>query len=146
MLENGRDRDDLRIGIFAPLAVTSDRATGRAAIRTRVAAWAHMASGPGTDLSQQPDILRRVTTVLRDTYDYRYHRPGAPAENPNNAVCDEEFGDWMGVGGPPSYIIDRLGQLVEMGIDFFITALPMAEQEAFAADVIPVVGALQAAH
>jgi 5,10-methylenetetrahydromethanopterin reductase len=146
LLDIGRDRHDVRIGIFAPLAVTADRATGRAAIRTRVAAWAHMSSGRGIDLSQQPDILRRVTTALRGTYDYRYHRPGVPADNPNNAVCDEEFGDWMGLGGPPSYISDRLGQLVELGIDFFITALPIAEQEAFASDVMPVVGALRSAH
>ena len=28
----------------------------------------------------------------------------------------------MGIGGPTSYITDRLGQLVEMGVDFFMTA------------------------
>ncbi len=133
----GRDRSDVRVGVFAPLAVTRDRASGRASIRTRVAAWAHMCSGRGTDLSQQPEILQRVTTVLRDGYDYRYHHPGAPADNPNTAVCDEEFGDWMGVGGPPSYVIDRLGALVDLGVDFFITALPPAEKEVFAAEVMP---------
>jgi alkanesulfonate monooxygenase SsuD/methylene tetrahydromethanopterin reductase-like flavin-dependent oxidoreductase (luciferase family) len=142
--ESDRDRDDIRIGLFAPLAVTDDRVTGRAAIRTRVAAWAHMSSGPGMDLSQQPEILRRVTSVLRDTYDYRYHRPGVPPDNPNSAVCDEEFGDWMGIGGPTSYITDRLAQLVDMGVDFFMTALPMPERERFAADVMPAVRALRA--
>jgi len=142
--ESGRDRDDIRIGLFAPLAVTDDRVTGRAAIRTRVAAWAHMSSGPGMDLSEQPEILRRVTSVLRDGYDYRYHRPGVPAENPNSATCDEEFGDWMGIGGPTAYITDRLGQLVEMGVDFFMTALPMPEREAFAAEVMPAVRAMRA--
>ena len=144
--ESGRDRDDVRIGLFAPLAVTADRVTGRAAIRTRVAAWAHMSSGRGMDLSQQPEILRRVTSVLRDTYDYRYHRPGVPAENPNSAACDEAFGDWMGIGGPTSYITDRLAQLVEMGVDFFMTALPPPEREPFAAEVMPAVRALHAAR
>lgn len=142
--ESDRDRDDVRIGLFAPLAVTDDRVTGRAAIRTRVAAWAHMSSGRGMDLSQQPEILRRVTSVLRDTYDYRYHRPGVPPDNPNSAPCDEEFGDWMGIGGPTSYITDRLAHLVEMGVDFFMTALPMPEREPFAAEVMPAVRALRA--
>jgi 5,10-methylenetetrahydromethanopterin reductase len=140
---HGRERDDLRIGLFAPVALTSDRVSGRAAIRTRVSAWAHMSSGRGIDLSQQPEILRRVTTALRDNYDYSFHHPGAPSENPNSALCDEEFGDWMGVGGPSSYVVDRLGQLVDMGVDFFMTALPMPEREPFAAEVMPAVRALR---
>jgi 5,10-methylenetetrahydromethanopterin reductase len=138
---SGRTRDDLRIGLFAPLAITSDRASGRASIRTRVSAYAHMQSGG--DLSRQPEILRRVTTILRDSYDYAFHRPGAPAENPNSAVCDEEFGEWMGIGGPPSFVVERLGQLVEMGVDFFMTALPADESEVFAADVMPQVRAVR---
>jgi len=139
--EAGRDRSEVRVGAFAPLAITRDRPSGRASIRTRVAAWAHMCSGRGTDLSQQPEILRRVTSVLRDGYDYNFHHPGAPAENPNTAVCDEEFGDWMGIGGPPSYVVDRLGELVSMGVDFFVTALPLAEKDLFAAEVMPQVRA-----
>lgn len=138
---SGRSRDDVRIGLYAPLAVTKDRISGRATIRTRVSAFAHMQSGG--DLSQQPEILRKVTSVLRDSYDYSFHRPGAPAENPNSAVCDEEFGDWMGIGGPPAYVVQRLGELVDLGIDFFMTALPMPEREPFAAEVMPAVRALR---
>jgi alkanesulfonate monooxygenase SsuD/methylene tetrahydromethanopterin reductase-like flavin-dependent oxidoreductase (luciferase family) len=55
----GRERDSIRIGMSAPVAVTTDRPSGRAAIRTRVAAWAHMSSGRGMDLSAQPEILQR---------------------------------------------------------------------------------------
>jgi 5,10-methylenetetrahydromethanopterin reductase len=135
--EAGRSRDEIRIGAFLPVAITTDRATGRKAIRPRTAGWAHMSSFKGNDLSQQPEIMRRVTSVLRDTYDYRYHHPGASAENPNTAACDEEFGDWFGIGGPPSYVVDRIGELVELGLDFFVTALPPAEREQFAGEVMP---------
>ncbi len=138
---SGRHRDDVRVGLLAALAITEDRASGRATIRTRVSALAHMQSGG--DLSHQPEILRKVTSVLRHSYDYSFHRPGAPAENPNSAVCDEEFGDWMGIGGPPSYVTDRLGQLVELGVDFFMTALPVPERERFAGEVMPSVRALR---
>lgn len=143
LAEAGRDRDELRVGMFAPIAITPDRASGRAVIRTRVAAWAHMQSGSGVDLSQQPEILRKVTSVLRHSYDYRFHHPNAPPENPNSAVCDEEFGDWMGIGGPVSYVVDRMAELVGMGIDFFNTALPMDEREVFAAQVMSPVRALR---
>jgi alkanesulfonate monooxygenase SsuD/methylene tetrahydromethanopterin reductase-like flavin-dependent oxidoreductase (luciferase family) len=134
---SGRGRDDIRVGLFAPIAITADRTSGRASIRTKVSAWAHMQSGKGTDLSQQPEILRRATTALRENYDYSFHRPDAPADNPNSTIIDEELGDWLGIGGPNSYVEDRLGQLVELGIDFFVTALPIAEREIFAAQVMP---------
>lgn len=140
---SGRDRDSIRVGMFAPVAITDDRASGRAVIRTRVSAWAHMQSGRGTDLSQQPEILRKVTAAMRDNYDYSFHRPDAPPDNPNSQVIDEEFGDWMGIGGPPSYVVDRLGQLVELGVDFFISAFPPAERERFARDVMSAVRKLR---
>jgi 5,10-methylenetetrahydromethanopterin reductase len=138
---SGRRRDDIRVGLWAPLAITADRASGRKVLRTRVAGFAHMQSGG--DLSRQPEILRRVTSVLRDSYDYAFHKPGAPVENPNSAVCDEDFGEWMGIGGPVSRNVERLGELVEMGIDFFMTALPMDEREVFAAEVMPAVRAVR---
>jgi 5,10-methylenetetrahydromethanopterin reductase len=133
----GRARNDIRIGMGTPIALTEDRKSGRALVRTRVSPWAHMQSGRSVELSAQPEILRKVTSVLRDSYDYSFHRADAPPDNPNTAVCDEEFGDWMGIGGPPSYAVDRLSELVELGIDFFMVAIPQAERETFAAHVIP---------
>jgi alkanesulfonate monooxygenase SsuD/methylene tetrahydromethanopterin reductase-like flavin-dependent oxidoreductase (luciferase family) len=140
---HGRDRERMRIGLFAPIAITADRISGRRTIRTRVSAWAHMQSGTGTDLSQQPEILRKVTSAMRNSYDYSFHRPGAPEENPNSALCDEEFGDWMGIGGPVSYCIDRMGALVELGIDFFMTSLFNEERDTYFREVMPVVRKLR---
>lgn len=138
LAQSGRDRNDIRIGLFVPLAIAPDRQAARALLRERGSAWAHMQSGRGIDLSQQPDVLRRVTTVLRDSYDYSFHRPGVPpGQNPNSAACDDEFADWIGIGGPTSYVVERLGQLVDMGIDFFITSASSHERESFAAHVMP---------
>ena len=140
LARTGRDREAMRVGMFLPIAITDDRASGRKAIRTRVSGFAHMQSGVGTDLSQQPEILRKVTAWMRDNYDYSFHRPDAPPENPNTAVIDEDFGDWMGIGGPVSYCLDRMGELVGLGIDFFITALHQpAEREVYSAEVMPAV-------
>jgi 5,10-methylenetetrahydromethanopterin reductase len=133
----GRARDSVRVGLSVPLAMTADRASGRAVIRTRVAPYAHMQSRPGVDLAQQPAILRKVTSVLRDGYDYSFHHADAPVENPNTATCDEAFGDWMGIGGPPAYAVERLSELVELGLDFFMTSIPLPERELFVAQVMP---------
>ena len=57
----------------------------------------------------------------------------------DKASIDEEFADWFGVGGPASYVADRLGELVEIGVDYFGSALIGAERERFARDVMPAV-------
>ena len=139
LAKHGKDREKMRIGVFVPLAITPDRATGRSVIRAKVSAWAHMQSGTGTDLSAQPEILRKVTTAMRNNYDYSFHRPGAPADNPNSAMIDEEFGDWMGIGGPATYCIDRLGELVDIGLDFFMTAWSPEEHETYCGEIMPAV-------
>jgi 5,10-methylenetetrahydromethanopterin reductase len=138
----GRSRDEVTIGAFLSVAVTDDRPSGLAALRSRVAGWAHMSSFPGIDLSEQPPLMRRVTEKLRRGYDYRYHRADVPADNPNTRLIDDEFADWFAVGGPPSYIVDRLGELVELGVQCFGTALIGGERDRFAREVMPAVRAL----
>ena len=133
----GRCRRDVQIGAYLPIAVTGTRAEGRATIRYRVAGFAHMSSFAGNDLTQQPDIMRQASERLREGYDYRYHRADVPLDNPNTRLVDEEFGDWFGIGGPPSYIGERLNELVSLGVGCFVTALGGEEHELFAREVIP---------
>ena len=133
----GRSRSDVRIGMYVPVAVADTRDEGRAAIKYRVAGWAHMSSFAGNDLAAQPEIMRRVTARLREGYDYRFHRADVPLDNPNTRQIDEAFGDWFGVGGPPAYIAERLHELVELGARTFVTSLVGREHERFATEVIP---------
>jgi alkanesulfonate monooxygenase SsuD/methylene tetrahydromethanopterin reductase-like flavin-dependent oxidoreductase (luciferase family) len=49
----------------------------------------------------------------------------------------------MGLGGPLSYVVDRIGQLVEMGVDYFMIGVPMPEREIFATEVMPPLRALR---
>ena len=102
-----------------------------------------MSSFRGIDLSGQPAIMRAVTEKLRHGYDYRYHRSDVPLDNPNTRMVDEDFADWFGVGGPPSYIVDRLAELVELGATYFATAFADAERERFAREVMPAVRVLR---
>jgi 5,10-methylenetetrahydromethanopterin reductase len=132
----GRSRAEVRVGAFVSVALAPDRAAGRDALRSRVAGWAHMSSFPGNDLSLQPPMLRRVTSQLRAGYDYRFHRPGVPAENPNTAMIDPEFADWFGIGGPPNYLVERLIELAELGIESFGVTLRPDEREPFATKIM----------
>lgn len=138
----GRSRDDVRIGAYIPFAIDDDWAAAREALRFRVAGWAHMSSFPGIELGDQPEIMRKATEKLRAGYDYRFHG-GGPLDNPNNRMIDDEFADWFGIGGPPSYVVDRLGALVELGVDDFSTYFADGEREIFARDVMPAVRSLR---
>jgi alkanesulfonate monooxygenase SsuD/methylene tetrahydromethanopterin reductase-like flavin-dependent oxidoreductase (luciferase family) len=137
--EHGRSPADITVCAYLPIAVTSDRESGRRALVSRTAGWAHMSSLPGNDLAAQPAILQRVTTRLRSGYDYRFHTESAPLENANTAMVDPEFADWFGAGGPPSYVAERLIELVELGVGCFGVAVPRNEHEEMAAAVMPAV-------
>jgi 5,10-methylenetetrahydromethanopterin reductase len=139
LAEHGRSPADITVCAYLPIAVTSDRESGRRALVSRTAGWAHMSSLPGNDLSAQPAILQRVTTKLRSGYDYRFHTEAAPLENANTAMVDPEFADWFGVGGPTSYVAERLIELVELGVGCFGVAVPRNEHEEMAAEVMPAV-------
>ena len=80
-----------------------------------------------------------MTTKLRAGYDYRFHNESAPLENANTAMVDPEFADWFGVGGPPSYVAERLTELVELGVGCFGVAVPQNEHEVMATEVMPAV-------
>jgi 5,10-methylenetetrahydromethanopterin reductase len=134
--EVGRDRSEIQIGALVPLCVDASRTAAAERLRTGTAVIAHMASLPGIDLSSQPEKLRRVTTRLREAYDYRHHN--MEQANPMRDLVDAEFADWYGIGGPPSYIIERLQELVELGIDyFFLGTIPLEEREILATEVMP---------
>lgn len=135
----GRSRADVHVGAYVPFAITPDRASAPAALRYRVAGWAHMSSFPGIDLASQPPIMRDASERLRRDYDYAYHRADVPLDNPNTQMIGEDFADWFGIGGPPSYIAERLCELVELGVQGFTTAFGASEREQFSAGVIPAV-------
>jgi hypothetical protein len=54
-------------------------------------------------------------------------------------MVDPEFADWFGVGGPTSYVAERLIELVELGVRCFGVAVPRSEHDEMAAEVMPAV-------
>jgi hypothetical protein len=51
-------------------------------------------------------------------------------------MIDAEFADWFGIGGPPDYVVERLLELAELGIESFGVTLRPDEREPFADKVL----------
>jgi 5,10-methylenetetrahydromethanopterin reductase len=136
LAEAGRSRDEIEVGGFFMFAVDDDRAAAAQRLRVRTKGIAHMASFAGHDLSYQPEILRSATEAMRTAYDYKHH--DNQVDNPLADLVSAEFAAWFGIGGPTSYIVDRIGQLAEAGLSYVFTAdLPDPEWEAFTQVVMP---------
>ena len=132
----GRSRRDVEVGAYVGLVLDDDRSSAVERLRVRVKGIAHMASLQGVDLDRQPERLRAVTSRLRDGYDYRHHN--VRADNPLGALVEPEFAAWFGVGGPPGYLVERLGQLAQAGLGYvFVAGMDGEERERFAAEVMP---------
>jgi len=130
----GRRRSDIRVGAMVNIILADDRQAAVKAVKPIVSLFAHMSSFPGNTLSDQPDKMQRVTSRLMQEYDYRFHGTQDQAA-PHLRYVDDEFADWFAVAGPPSYAVDRLGALVELGLQhFYFTGGP---KERLAKEVIP---------
>jgi 5,10-methylenetetrahydromethanopterin reductase len=58
---------------------------------------------------------------LHDAYDMRFHTRG---DSPQAAQLDPDFVDQFGIVGPPSYCVERLQELHELGLDRFTIVGP----------------------
>jgi 5,10-methylenetetrahydromethanopterin reductase len=133
----GRARADVRVGACIPFAIADDPAVADELLRPMVLGWAHMSSFRGMDLDEQPELLRRVTTVARDHYSYAYHSNEAAPENPLTQGLDPAFVDWFGIAGDPSTLACRLLDLHELGIQHFFVASAGEQHQRWAREVMP---------
>jgi len=58
---------------------------------------------------------------LHDSYDMRFH---TRSDSPQAAQLDPEFVDQFGIVGPPSYCVERLQELYELGLERFTIVGP----------------------
>ena len=119
LADGGRDRREVQIGALVPLCVDASRTAAAERLRTgdRSASRTWRASLAWISAPNRTSCVE-VTTRLRHAYDYGHHN--MEQANPMRDLVDAEFADWYGIGGPPAYITERLGELVELGIDYFV--------------------------
>ncbi len=83
----------------------------------QVSLFARFSSMYGTVVGPASERQREVFQGIHDAYDMRQHgRLGSPQES----AVTPEFMREFGVFGSPAYCVDRLGSLIELGVDRFI--------------------------
>lgn len=132
----GRDPSTVSFGAYINTTVDDDRAAARDAIRGGVAVFTHFQGMKGNNVEEQPENLRRHSVAIQDSYDMEFH---GQATAPHAQALDDDFIDWFGVGGPTGEVAERLGELVELGLDhLYMQRAPRpGSREAFAAEVLP---------
>ena len=133
---------DIPFAAYLPLVVHDDPEEAMRIGAGQVSLFARFSTMYGTVLGPASDAQREVFGAIHENYDMHEHgRPGsAQAES-----ITTEFERGFGVFGPPDYCVQRLGELVELGIDRFIlrgspldpTNPDTNSSERFVSEVVP---------
>jgi len=109
----GLDPDTLGLGAYVPVLVHGDRARARAAIAGGVASFARFSVLHGQVAGPVTERQRSVLEAVHDTYDMDRHFTFG---SPQSRELTDEVIDSFGVAGPAAYCVERLGELVELGL------------------------------
>ena len=127
---------------YISLAVHDDPEQALRIGESQVSLFARFSNMYGTVVGPASDSQQRVLRDIHDAYDMHEHgRPGSAQA----AAVTADFGRAFGVFGPPDYCVQRIGELIELGIDRFILrggpldpSQPDSEaNERFATEVAP---------
>jgi 5,10-methylenetetrahydromethanopterin reductase len=108
----GRDPESVRFGAYLNVVVDPDRTKARAHARAGVGVVAHFSAMTAQAVGL-PDRHRPVMDALRDSYQMAHH--GRPDSHQARLLTDE-FVDWFAIAGDPGYCVERLQELVDLGI------------------------------
>jgi 5,10-methylenetetrahydromethanopterin reductase len=129
---SGLDPETLGLGAYVPLFVHDDRATARQLISGSVGSFARFSVMHGTVTGPATDAQRDTLTKVHAAYDMTAHFTHGSRQS--QQLTDEVI-DAFAVAGPPSYCLERLDQLREMGLRrFYLTGPGLgSDREAAAA-------------
>ncbi len=134
--EAGRDPDAIRFGAWVNVAIDDDRERAIESLRGGVGTFAHFSGMSDSPTDEQPEILQRVSRTLQSEYDTRRH---GEASAPHASHLDDEFIDWFAIAGSPDHVVERLRELVGLGLRhlYFPGALAGGTREPMVATVLP---------
>jgi 5,10-methylenetetrahydromethanopterin reductase len=112
----GLDPHSLGLGAYLPLIVHADRSTARRLIAGGVASYARFSVMHGQVVGPAAEADRRTLAAVHDAYDMDRHFTYG---SPQSAALTDDVIDAFGVAGPPSYCLERLLELSEMGLTKF---------------------------
>lgn len=111
--EAGLDPGAQDIGCYVPVLVHPDRATARILISGGVASYARFSVMHGQVSGPADPAQRRTLKAVHDAYDMNSHFTHG---SPQSAALSDEVIDAFGIAGPPSYCVERLVELAELGL------------------------------
>ena len=133
----GRDPSEVTIGAHLPIWISDSRREAIDELRPHVVGWAHMASFDPRHVATHDPILHKVTSTVHDVYDYDHHGVEESRNSPMSHLADDEFVDYYGIAGPVDYVVERVGALLEKGLEF-VNVVGLGEQKVrFAKEVAP---------
>ncbi len=122
--------EGLSLGAYLNVAPHPDASTARELVKPVVAVYARFSryAGPGQGV---PGGDASVIQAVADHYDMSRHgRAGAS----HVAYLTDDFVDRFAVAGTPEHCVDRLNQLVSMGLERFAIVGPTRDADPEAAD------------
>tara|TARA_B100000586_G_scaffold129774_1_gene93860 strand:- start:219 stop:1196 length:978 start_codon:yes stop_codon:yes gene_type:complete len=112
--KTGRNRDDFKIGAYVNLVCDPDEKKAISMARMLAGLVAHFTAMKNAPTEHLPDQLKSITEKLKTDYDMKNH---SSEKGDHLDLIDDEFIDWFTIAGPPQKCIDRLGKLIELGLD-----------------------------
>ena len=108
---------DLPFTAYLPLVVHDDPEEAMSIGAGQVSLFARFSNMYGTVVGPTSASQKESLEAIHDAYDMHGHgRPGSPQDLAARGDFSREFG----VFGPPDYCVERLGQLIALGVDRFI--------------------------
>jgi 5,10-methylenetetrahydromethanopterin reductase len=107
------ERADVPVGAYVPVVVNPSRDAARELIRGGVASFARFSVMHGRVVGPADRGSREALAEVHDRYDMSRHFTQG---SPQSRDLPPEVIDQFGVAGPASYCVDRLSELIDLGL------------------------------
>ena len=114
---------NIAFGAYVPCVVHDDPGVARQLGEGSLSLFSRFSAMHGRAVGPVSPMQRDVLEQVHDAYDMTRH---AQAGSPQTKVLTTEFARSFGIFGPPAHCIDRLRELVDLGVDVFHIAGPAA--------------------
>ena len=117
--EAGRDPSTLNFGAYVNVVCHDDPARARAIGRGSASLFIRFSAMHGTVNGPADDSQREVFETVHENYDMNHHARDTGGQA---SVIPDDFLDTFAIMGSVDHCVDRLGRLVELGLDKFSVA------------------------
>ena len=114
LAETGRDRATLSVGAFINLVCDPDEQRAIELGRMISGMVAHFAGMRNSSTEHLPPQLKALAVEMKSGYYMARH---AQHDGTHLGLVDDAFVDWFSICGPPAKCLERLQQLISLGLD-----------------------------